>query len=244
MFFVKILVGEGMRIFAISDLHLSINNPKPMDIFGPVWDGYLDKIESDWAEKVSEDDVVLIPGDISWAMRLAEAEKDLEYIGTFKGSKVIIKGNHDYWWSAIGEVRRRLSNKTYAIQNDAIRFENVIVCGSRGWAVPENGVFKDAQDEKIYKRELIRMELSLKSMQAMREDGDKVVVMTHFPPYNFKCEDSDMTRLFEEYKVDAVVFGHLHSYDKKQKLVVCKNGIKYYLTSCDIVDNKLIEIEL
>lgn len=233
-----------MKVFAISDLHLSINNPKPMDIFGPVWDGYLEKIENDWIDKVGDDDVVLISGDISWAMRLHEAIADLDYIAHFKGNKVIIKGNHDYWWSAISEVRRNLKDKTYAIQNDAIRFGDTIICGSRGWTVPENGVFKDAQDEKIYKRELIRMELSLKTMQAMRNEKDKVIVMTHFPPYNFRCEDSDMTRLFEKFNVDAVIFGHLHSYDKKQKMVVEKNGIKYYLTSCDIIDNKLIEIDI
>lgn len=233
-----------MKVFAISDLHLSINNPKPMDIFGPVWDGYLEKIENDWIDKVGDDDVVLISGDISWAMRLHEAIADLDYIAHFKGNKVIIKGNHDYWWSAISEVRRNLKDKTYAIQNDAIRFGDTIICGSRGWTVPENGVFKDAQDEKIYKRELIRMELSLKTMQAMRNEKDKVIVMTHFPPYNFRCEDSDMTRLFEKFNVDAVIFGHLHSYDKKQKMVVEKNGIKYYLTSCDLIDNKLIEIDI
>ncbi|MGN0961439.1 MAG: metallophosphoesterase, partial [Christensenellales bacterium] len=204
-----------MKVFAISDLHLSINNDKPMDIFGPVWEGYLDKIEQDWKEKVGEDDLVLIPGDISWAMRLTEAIEDLKYLSSFSGNKVIIKGNHDYWWSSITEVRRNLGDKTFAIQNDAIRFNNVIVCGSRGWTIAD-GEFKDAQDEKIYKRELIRMELSLKSMDAIRKGDDKVIVMTHFPPFNFRCEDSEMTKLFEKYNVDVVVFGHLHSYDKKQ----------------------------
>ena len=233
-----------MKIFAISDLHLSINNDKPMDVFGPVWDNYLDKIEKDWNEKVSDDDLVLISGDISWAMRLKEAEEDLKYLSNYKGHKIIIKGNHDYWWSAISGVRSRLTNNTYAIQNDAIKFGNVIVCGSRGWSIPENGQFKDAQDEKIYKRELIRMELSLQSMNAIREDGNKVIVMTHFPPFNFKCEDSEMTKLFEEYHVDTVVFGHLHSYDKKQKISIVKNGVKYFLTSCDLLNNTLIEINI
>lgn len=232
-----------MKVFAISDLHLSINNDKPMDIFGPVWDGYLDKIEKDWEEKVGSEDLVLIAGDISWAMRLNEAKEDLRYLSNFKGNKVIIKGNHDYWWSAIGSVRENLSNNTYAIQNDAVRFGNIIVCGSRGWAIPEKE-FKDEQDEKIYRREVIRMELSLQTMQAMRTENDKVVVMTHFPPFNYKLEDNEMTELFEKYNVDAVVFGHLHSYDKKQKLQIVKNNIKYYLTSCDLLDNKLVEIEL
>ena len=155
-----------MRIFAISDLHLSINNPKPMDIFGPVWDGYLDTIEKDWVEKVSSEDIVLIPGDISWAMRLAEAEADLNFLCDFPGQKFIIKGNHDYWWGSIGEVRKRLTNNTYAIQNDAAKIGNYIICGSRGWLIPDNGV-REPQDEKIYKRELIRMELSLKTMNTI-----------------------------------------------------------------------------
>ena len=230
-----------MKVFAISDLHLSINNPKPMDIFGPVWDNYLEDIEKDWNEKVSDDDVVLIPGDISWAMKLNEAKLDLDYIGKLKGNKVIIKGNHDYWWSAISSVRESLLEKTFALQNDAIKFENVIICGTRGWLVPDNG-YKSEQDEKIYKRELIRMELSLKSMMTLRQDEDKVIVMTHFPPYNYRREDSEMTDLFEKYKVDAVVFGHLHTYDKRGNLTYNKNGIDYYLTSCDLVENKLIQI--
>ncbi|MBE5736297.1 MAG: serine/threonine protein phosphatase [Clostridiales bacterium] len=232
-----------MKVFAISDLHLSINSPKPMDIFGPVWDGYLESIEKDWNNKVSDDDVVLIAGDISWAMRLREAIPDLEYIGSLKGNKVIIKGNHDYWWSAIGEVRNSLADKTYAIQNDAIKIGNIVICGSRGWAIPD-GDIPTAQDEKLIKRELIRMELSLKSMSVMRNEGDKVIVMTHFPPFNYRMEDNDMTRLFEQYGVDVVVFGHLHKYDKNQKMFFEKNGVKYYLTSCDLLGNKLQQIEI
>lgn len=232
-----------MRVFAISDLHLSINSPKPMDIFGPVWDGYLELIERDWSSKVSDEDIVLIAGDISWAMRLREAIPDLEYIGSLKGNKVIIKGNHDYWWSAIGEVRNNLAGKTYAIQNDAVKIGNVVICGSRGWAIPD-GDIPTAQDEKLIKRELIRMELSLKSMSVMRNEGDKVIVMTHFPPFNYRMEDNDMTRLFEQYNVDVVVFGHLHKYDKNQKMFFEKNGVKYYLTSCDLLGNKLQEIEI
>ena len=232
-----------MKIFAISDLHLSINNPKPMDIFGPVWDGYLETIEKDWADRVAVDDIVLIPGDISWAMRLGEAEADLKYLCGFAGQKFIIKGNHDYWWGAIGEVRKRLTNNTYAIQNDAFKVGNYIICGSRGWIIPDNGV-REPQDEKIYKRELIRMELSLKTMNTLRTNGEKVVVMTHFPPFNSRIEDSEMIELFKKYNVDAVVYGHLHSYDKKQKRVVEKDGIKYYLTSCDLVGNQLVEIDI
>ena len=201
-----------MKVFAIGDLHLSINNPKPMDIFGPVWEGYLESIEADWEEKVTDEDIVLIPGDISWAMKLSEAKIDLDYIGGLKGKKIIIKGNHDYWWSSISELRSTLKNETYALQNDAIKFGNIIICGSRGWIVPDNG-FKTEQDEKIYRRELIRMELSLKSAEFLRQEGDKVIVMTHFPPFNYRLQDNEMLQLFEKYGVNSVVFGHLHSYD-------------------------------
>lgn len=230
-----------MKVFAISDLHLSINNPKPMDIFGPVWENYWETIKEDWEKKVSDDDIVLIPGDISWAMKFNEAKADLDCICGLKGKKVILKGNHDYWWNSISELREYLNNNTFALQNNAFKFEDIIICGSRGWTVPENE-FKSEQDEKIFRRELIRMELSLKSMQVLRENNEKVIVMTHFPPVNFKLEDSEMTNLFEKYGVNAVVFGHLHSYDKKQKMIFKKNGIDYYLASCDLVKNKLIEI--
>lgn len=229
-----------MKVYAISDFHLSINNPKPMYIFGEQWEDYLDKIIIDWNNKVQDDDIVLISGDISWAMRFNEAIPDLEFISNLKGNKVIIKGNHDYWWNSIGEIRNNLTNNTYALQNDAIKLGKFVICGSRGWLVPENG-FKSEQDEKIYKRELVRMELSLKSAKMLQSEEDKLVVMTHFPPFNYKMEDNEMMDLFEKYGVNVVVFGHLHS-DKKQKLYFEKNSIKYYLTSCDLVENKLVEI--
>lgn len=230
-----------MKVFAISDFHLSINNPKPMNIFGPVWEGYLAKIENDWHQKVSPEDIVLIAGDLSWAMRFEEAKPDLDYICGLPGKKVILKGNHDYWWNSITELKNYLHNNTFAIQNDAIKIENIIICGSRGW-MPKDAAFKDAQDEKIYRRELIRMELSLKHATTIKQDGDKLIVMTHFPPFNFRMEDNDMTAIFEKYNVDAVVYGHLHNEDKKTKLHYTRNNIQYYLTSCDIVENTLVQI--
>ena len=231
-----------MKIYAISDLHLSNNNPKPMNIFGPVWDNYLEDIEKNW-KKVTRKDVVLIPGDISWAMRFDEAKSDLDYIAGLKGTKVIIKGNHDYWWTGISNMRANMPKSIYPLQNDCIKIENVIICGSRGWTCPdENGNYKSEEDEKIYKRELLRMELSLNAMERMREDGDRVVVMMHYPPFNNKYQKNEMSKMFEEHKVDSVVYGHLHNYDKKQKLKFEKNGIKYYLTSCDLVNNRLTKI--
>ena len=230
-----------MKIFAISDLHLSINNPKPMDIFGPVWDNYLQDIEADWNSKVGADDIVLIPGDISWAMHFEESKVDLDYIGGFIGKKVLLRGNHDYWWKSISLIREYLPNGTYAIQNDAIRFDGVVICGTRGWTVPENE-HKTEQDKKIYDREVLRLKLSLDNAKAKIQPGDKLVCMMHYPPYNSKYEESDFTKLLEEYGVNVCVFGHIHSYNKAQKLTHEMGGVKYYLTSCDLVKNKLVYI--
>ena len=150
-----------MKVYAISDLHLSINNPKPMDIFGENWDNYVDLIVKNWNRKVKENDIVLIAGDISWAMKFEDVLNDLDYISKLKGKKVLLKGNHDYWWHSISNLRNALPANMYAIQNDAIKIDNIVICGSRGWIAPEDNKFKSDEDEKLYKRELIRMELSL-----------------------------------------------------------------------------------
>lgn len=231
-----------MKIFAISDLHLSVNNPKPMDIFGPTWDGYVDKIFADWKERVSDEDIVLMAGDFSWAMKLEETEKDFELLKNLPGKKVLIRGNHDYWWKSISAVRKVLPENFYAIQNDAIKFDNFIVCGTRLWNLPDTNKPLSPEDDKIYKRELLRLEMTLQNAQKLQTNGEKIVCMLHYPPYTFKEEDNEVTALIEKYGVYAVVYGHIHAYCK-QNLILNKNGVTYYLTSCDIVANKLIEIE-
>ena len=231
-----------MKVFAISDLHLSVNNPKPMDIFGPTWDGYLDKIFSEWKEKVSANDLVLLAGDFSWAMKLNEVEADFELMKNLPGKKIIIRGNHDYWWSSISAVRKILPENFYAIQNDAIKFADYIICGTRLWNLPDVNKPQSAEDEKIYKRELIRLELTLQNAQKLKSNDEKIICMLHYPPYTFKEEDNEVTALLEKYGVYKVVYGHIHAY-VKQNLVLDKNGIKYYLTSCDIVENHLVEID-
>ena len=238
-----------LKIFSISDLHLSINNPKPMDIFGPAWDNYVDLIFDDWTKKVSNQDVVLIPGDISWAMKLEDAKVDLDLISALPGNKIIIRGNHDYWWKSISAVRSLLPNNFFALQNDHICLGNYIFCGTRGWQVPET-THKTPEDEKIYKRELIRLELSLSSAKTaqenMKKEGidAKIVCMIHYPPFNSKKEESDFTKLFEKYEVSTVVYGHLHGTKSRTNHLTQINGICYYLTSCDLVENKLIPINV
>lgn len=231
-----------MKIFAISDLHLSINNPKPMNIFGEVWDYYIDDIFEDWKEKVNQEDIVLLAGDFSWAMKLEDTKKDFELLKNLPGKKIIIRGNHDYWWKGISSVRNFIPEGFYAIQNDAIKFENIIICGTRGWTVPEDGQEQTAEDKKIFDREIIRLEMALVEANKLKtSEDDKIVVMIHYPPCNFKRDDSEFTKLLEKYNVSAVVYGHLHGY-KKASLYFKKNNIDYYLTSCDMVGNRLTEI--
>jgi len=226
-----------MKIFSISDLHLSINNPKPMDIFGPVWNNYVDEIFSNWEKSISNEDVVLIAGDISWAMRLEDATPDLEIISKLKGKKVLLRGNHDYWWHSVSAIRKILPPDVFVVQNDYIRIENLLICGSRGWATPE-GNFATPEDEKIYKREILRLEMSLEKMQSMKREGDRVVGMMHYPPFNVRFESSPFTRLFQKYGVNKIVYGHLHGNSAKTKRRICIDGGEYFLTSCDSLCNK------
>nr|MBO4517489.1 metallophosphoesterase [Clostridia bacterium] len=232
-----------MKIYAISDLHISTNTDKPMDVFGGNWVGYLDKIKADWQAKVSAEDIVLIAGDISWAMNIEDAKEDLDFFKDLNGRKVFIKGNHDFWWSGIGKVRDIMPENCFALQNDSVRFDGVVICGSRGWAVPGSPDF-DEKDGKIYLRETERFRLSLKSAEKLMQGGDKLIALIHYPPFNVKRESSAFTDIFEEYKVHSVIYGHLHGKNVRADKLVIKNGVRYYLTSCDMVDNKLTEIEL
>ncbi len=231
-----------MKIFAISDLHLSINTNKPMNIFGPVWENYWEAICQDWSQKVSDDDIVLIAGDISWGMKLDEAIEDIKEIAKLKGKKILTRGNHDYWWKSISAIRNSLPENIYALQNDAIKFGNYIICGTRGWTVPETLDQQTEEDKKLYAREVIRLELSLKSALDLKNENDHIICMIHYPPFNAKTEDSEFTKLFEKYGVEKVIYGHLHGKGGRTIIQNNKNGIDYYLTSCDKVQNKLVTI--
>jgi predicted phosphohydrolase len=231
-----------MKIYAISDLHLSGENvTKPMDIFGSYVTGYIDETKNNWDSTVEEGDIVLIGGDISWAMYLKDAQPDLEFIGKLKGIKILVRGNHDYWWKSISGVRSALPKDVFALQNDSIRLGRAVICGTRGWTVPES---EDTtmEDLRLYNREVGRLKLSLENSLTKREEGDRLICLTHFPPFNSKLEDSDFTALFSEFKVDKVVYGHLHGQHIETPLYRIKHDIEYYLTSCDKINNKLVRI--
>lgn len=229
-----------MKIFAISDLHLSFSSDKPMDIFGDSWTDYWKEIKTDWESKVSDDDIVLIAGDISWAMSLENAAIDFAEIAKLKGKKVILKGNHDYWWSSYSKVLSVIPKNFYAIQNNAVRIGNYIFCGTRGWIIPNET--SSAEDKKIYDREVQRLCLSLTDMKAKKRDGDTVVGLIHYPPFNVKFDASGFTETFEKFGIEKVIYGHLHGKNCRAKAEVYKNGVSYILTSCDQIGNKLLEI--
>lgn len=233
-----------MNIFALSDLHLSLHQPfdpmdeslyegtKPMGIFGSQWRHHIYRIYENWNRIVQEEDLVLVAGDISWAMTLEEAFYDLHFIGDLPGRKIMIRGNHDYWWHSVKKIREQLSPDMEIIQNDAVLFDDFAVCGSRLWTLPTSPDFK-ADDEVIYRRELIRLELSLKAAK-----GRPVINMSHFMPISEKGEENEVTELFHRYQVEKAVYGHLH--DKSHAIAVEgeKHGIEFFLTSADYLDCK------
>lgn len=230
-----------MKVFSISDLHLSVNSNKPMDVFGPVWEDSFEKIKQDWNEKVGNDDVVLLCGDLSWAMKLEDAMQDIDMLAELNGKKILLKGNHDFWWQSITALRSILPENFYAIQNDALKIENYVFCGTRGWLIPE-GKFNTEENQKIYNREAERLKLSLDAMTKLKTENDKVVVLMHYPPFLQNENATKFTELLQEYNVNYVVFGHIHKNLSGYKFKTTLNGITYFLSSCDLLDNKLIEI--
>ncbi|MBO2517853.1 MAG: phosphohydrolase [Clostridiales bacterium] len=223
-----------MRVFAIGDLHLQGGDNKPMDVFGGHWTGHFDRISADWQEKVGEEDVVLIPGDISWAMQLENALPDLQMIGRLPGIKIILRGNHDYWWSTVTRVRECLPEKMYALQNDALKIGDIVFCGTRGWGSTET-----ADDRKIYKRELMRLEMSLERARLL--EGE-MIVLCHYPPVDENGNATEVSELISRYPVSHVVYGHLHGVGINVFNGEAE-GINYHCVACDQIGFKLAQIK-
>ncbi|WP_424949749.1 metallophosphoesterase [Deinococcus sp.] len=200
-----------MRVFAIADLHLSFTAPKPMTVFGPNWAGHPEAIFTHWREVVGEHDLVLLPGDLSWAMRLQEALQDLAHVAALPGRKVLLRGNHDYWWPAIGKLRAALPAGMLAVQNDALRMGGLIVSGTRGWVTPGPDSFTE-EDRRIYERELERLKLSLEAANRLGAGtpGTRHILMLHYPPTGPGFAPTGFTELIARYRPDRVVYGHLH----------------------------------
>ena len=223
-----------MRLFAIGDLHLSGGDDKPMDVFGPQWDGHFLRISENWRRLVTPEDTVLIPGDISWAMQLEDARADLASIGELPGRKVLTRGNHDFWWSAISRVRAALPPAMLALQQSAADLGPCVVCGTRGWQFPTGEAPLSAQDEKVYRRELVRLELALKEARLLAGERP-MVVMLHFPPLLREIPDTAFTALLEQYGAHTVVYGHLHGPGIAVGFDGEHRGVRYRLVSCDSI---------
>ena len=233
-----------MAIFAISDLHLSFDKPvnpnnwceasqhKPMDIFGIDWTEHYRKIYDNWHRTIDAKDIVLVPGDISWAMRLVDAVYDLEFLSFLPGNIIGVQGNHDYWWQSISKVRAALPDNTKLLQNDHLLIGNTAVCGTRGWVCPNDSFFGE-NDEKIFRRELMRLDNSLKSI---RSPVDDIIVMMHYMPTNDKHEKSAFIEILQQYHVSTVVYGHLHAKARKYKLPDQIWGINFHLASSDFLN--------
>lgn len=231
-----------MKVFAIGDLHLPGGDKKPMDIFGPHWADHFSRICEDWRARVSPRDIVLIPGDISWAMQLADAARDLEAIGALPGVKIILRGNHDYWWTSLTQLRAVLPPGMHAVQNDAFDGGGAVFCGTRGWTIPprENAC---AQDVKLYRREELRLEMSLRQARELAQ-GRPVVAMMHFPPVtleNLACGTA-FTRLLAAYGVTRCVYGHLHGASIRRGFCGEMGGVRYDLVSCDALGFRLLDV--
>ncbi len=236
-----------MKIYAISDLHLSFcttpdpplwnaQEYKPMSDLDSTWEGHSRRLYENWLKEVDSGDLVLVPGDISWAMRLEDALPDIHYLGLLPGNIVLIQGNHDYWWQSISKVRKILPANVTALQNDCRFFNGLAVCGTRGWVIPGSACFEEDRDMKIYLRELNRMENSLKC--AVAGNAREIIAMMHFMPCNEKKEYSGFIELFEKYRVKTVVYGHLHSKGCKFRIPDKCWGINFYLVSADFVNFK------
>jgi len=197
-------------------------------ISGAQWANHFEKISEDWRARVNDDDIVLLPGDLTWAMRLEEAMEDIRRVGELPGKKLILRGNHDYWWSAIGRVRRALPENMFAIQNDAMLIDGVLFAGTRGWMIPS--AESDPNDVHIYNRERLRLEMSLKTARRLSPDAP-LVALLHYPPlFESSLGFSD---ILNAYGVSDCVYGHLHGASIAGAVRGVRGGVRYHQVSCD-----------
>ena len=218
-----------MAVFAIGDLHLPGGDDKPMNVFGPHWDGHFERIQADWRSKVRPEDTVLIPGDISWAMQTKDALPDLLAIGALPGKKILLRGNHDYWWCGITRLREMFPPGMYAVQNDALLLDGIAFCGTRGWFYEEETGLE--HDAKIMRREILRLEASLNAA------GEReTLVFLHYPPIYQKYECPEILELLEKHRVRLCCYGHIHGKGISAAFNGWRGCTEFRLVSADAVD--------
>lgn len=235
-----------MSIFVIADLHLSFKNPKPMNIFGDNWENHEQKIKEDWTKKVTDKDLVVLPGDFSWTMNIEDTYLDFKYLNELPGKKLLLKGNHDYWWTTLKKMRAYLEENDFNtidfIYNNSYCYENYIITGTRGWSLNDlegNG--------KILNRELGRLELSLQEGITKFGTDKEILVFMHYPPITNSAILNNLELKFvnvmKKYNVKRCMYGHLHSRSHKDAIEGIVDGIQFNLVSGDYLDFKLMKIE-
>ncbi len=221
-----------MALYAMGDLHLCLGVPKPMDIFGGAWVGYMDKLKEGFS-CITQADTVVLMGDISWAMRLEDAKADFAWINQIPGRKIILKGNHDYWWCTAAKFdafcRDNGFENMQLLHNNYFTYENYAICGTRGWFFEEER--SGQQDEKVFKRELCRLEASLKAAGEMEK-----LVFLHYPPRYKGYECREILALLEKYGVRRCFYGHLHGFSHKLAMEGLWDGVDFRLLSADYLN--------
>lgn len=226
------------KIFAISDLHLSFGVNKPMHVFGARWENYEARLRENWQSIVSSEDIVLMPGDTSWATYLKDGTEDFSFIHSLNGIKLISKGNHDYWWETLSKLNGFLEENAFSsirfIHNTNFVVGDTVICGTKGY--PETEKEPEGEEEKkLYNRELIRLENAI--LEAKKTGASRIVVMLHYPP----GPNTAFARCMQEHQVNACVFGHLHGvYDSAVQGNV--RGVEYRLVSCDYLKFKPLKL--
>lgn len=231
-----------MAIYTISDLHLSFGMDKPMDIFGVNWENHEEKIKNNWIKKVKNEDLVLLPGDFSWAMYIEESKKDFEYLNNLPGTKLLLKGNHDYWWKTIKKMKEFLKENNFRnidfIYNNSFIWEDTIIVGTRGWSEQEEN------SEKIIRRENIRLEISLKDGVNKYGKDKEIIVCMHYPPFNeYQKPELNFIETMKKYNVKICVYGHIHGEAGREAIQGKINGIEFIMASSDQTNFDLIKIK-
>ncbi|NLD20450.1 MAG: serine/threonine protein phosphatase [Clostridiales bacterium] len=236
-----------MSIYAIGDLHLSFapGIDKPMGVYGSRWHDHWERLEANWRRELTDEDTMVVPGDISWGLKLEEAKYDLDWIENLPGKKVFFKGNHDLWWNGITRLNRMYDTITF-VQNDFYLAEGLYICGTRGWVTPDNDDYKES-DERVYRREMIRLESSLeKAEEHMKAKGESynILGVLHFPPVSKVGHFSGFQQMFEDHGVKHVIYGHIHGEDGFRNTIVGDfQGINYQLVSLDYLNCKPVLIK-
>ena len=231
-----------MSLFVLADTHLSLSADKPMDVFGARWKDHAKKIEKNWNAVITDADTIVIPGDISWAMNLEQASKDLLFLASLPGRKILARGNHDYYWTSVSKMRAMFSAHGYDnvdfLQNNAFVCENFVICGSRGWYSSPEDAPRGADYDKVMARENLRLEMSLsaaKELAASSAQPKELIAFFHFPPVFGDFVLRETVELLKRYGVRRAYYGHIHGlYNIPSGRIY--DGIEFSIVSADYLN--------